>query len=304
MDIVVIGAGALGAYFGARFQQAGANVSFLVREKRFSQMKKNGIRISSTQGDYHLQEPKLILSPDEIESCDFVLLSVKGYHLSGTFDHVKALVDKGAYVLPVLNGIEHIRTLQDYVGKSRVLGGLASIMATLDDNGNVLHTSPFHDLFFGTLQPEQREICDRMETFLLDANINSRQKEDILRELWKKYMFIHAFSAVTTAVNMPIGPIREHEETFNLVEFLLQEVKLLANAYHVSLTEEDFNEAREKILALQDDATTSMHQDRRKGNTLELDHIHGGAVRLAAKAGLKMPYTRAIYGIIKPYELV
>jgi 2-dehydropantoate 2-reductase len=302
MDIVVIGAGALGAYFGARFQESGANVSFLVREKRFSQIRENGIGISSTQDDYEIQEPNLILNPDEVGTCDLVLLSVKGYHLSGTLDHVKALVEKGAYVLPVLNGIEHIRILQDYVGKSHVLGGLASIMATLDQNGHVKHSSPFHDLFFGALEPEQKAICGRLEVFLKDAKINSRHQEDILRELWKKYMFIHAFSGVTTAVNMPIGSIKAHNETFNLVEFLLQEIKLLANAHHVSITEEDYKEAREKIMALKDDATTSMHQDRRKGNTLELDHIHGGAIRLAAGTGLTMPYTRAIYGMIKPFE--
>jgi len=302
MNITVIGAGALGAYFGARFQQAGANVSFLVREKRYSQIKKNGIHISSSQGDYQLQEPKLILHPDEVETCDLVLLSVKGYHLSGALNHVKGLVEKGAYLLPVLNGIEHIGILQDYVGKARVLGGLASIMATLDEKGNVVNTSPFHDLLFGALEPEQKAVCDRLEDFLKDANVNSRHKEDILQELWKKYMFIHAFSGVTTAVNMPIGPIRENEETFHLLEFLLQEVKLLANARHVTISEEDVNEVKKKILALNDDATTSMHQDRRKENTLELDHIHGGAVRLAIEVGLNLPYTRAIYGIIKPYE--
>lgn len=304
MDIVVIGAGALGAYFGARFQQAGANVSFLVREKRFTQIKKHGIHISSTQGDYQLPEQQLILSSDEIDACDLVFLSVKGYHLSGTLEHVKTLVEKGAYVLPVLNGMEHIRVLQDYVGKSNMLGGLASIMATLDEKGHVIHSSPFHELFFGALEPEQEAFCERLEAFLKDANINSGHKQDILREMWKKYMFIHAFSGVTTAVNLPIGPIKEHKETFHLLELLLQEIKLLANAHHVSVTETDYNEAKERLLALKDDATTSMHQDRRKGNTLELEHIHGGAIRLAAGTGLQMPFTRAIYGIIKPFEKV
>lgn len=301
MEIVVIGAGALGSYFGGRFQQAGANVSFLVRENRLTQIRKNGLHISSTQGDYRIQDPKLILSPEEVEECDLVLLSVKGYHLSGALPHVKAFVEKGAYVLPVLNGIEHIRVLQD-IGKRHVLGGLASIMATLDEKGNVIHSSPFHDLLFGALEPEQKMFCKRLDLWLQDANINSCYEEDISRELWKKYMFIHAFSGITTAVNSPIGPIKKHKETFNVVELLLQEVKLLANAHHVSISEEDYKAARKIILNLQDNATSSMHQDRRKGNNLELDHIHGGAVRLAADVGLNMPYTRAIYGIIKPHE--
>ncbi|MFA1821848.1 ketopantoate reductase family protein [Virgibacillus oceani] len=171
-------------------------------------------------------------------------------------------------------------------------------MAILDKKGHVMHSSPFHDLLFGPLEPGQKAICGRLEDLLKDANINTRHSEDILRELWKKYMFIHAFAGVTTAVNLPIGPIKEHRETINFVEFLLREVKLLANSHHVSISEADFNEAREKILALKDDATTSIHQDRRKGNTLELDHIHGGAVRLAAETGLNLPYTRIIYGII------
>src|SRR5699024_1165284 len=113
MHAVILGAGALGVYFGGRLLQAGHQVTFLVREKRAKQIKENGLEVHSIKGNYVIKNPNVVTNVEDIERIDFVFLSVKGYHLKGTVSSLKALVQKGAYILPVLNGIEHISILEN-----------------------------------------------------------------------------------------------------------------------------------------------------------------------------------------------
>ncbi|AIF42330.1 ketopantoate reductase family protein [Virgibacillus sp. SK37] len=302
MRLVILGAGALGAYFGSRFQEAGADVTFLVREKRAEQLKEEGLKIHSKQGDYEVNHFKVEIAPENIPSADIVVVGVKGYHLEGTFEQLDVLVKKGAFILPVLNGIEHIDVLQERYGHDRVLGGLAFIIATLDENGHVVHSSNFHDLVFGALDPKQEQVCEQLDDLATKANMDAKNSPAILQELWKKYMFINAFSGITTAVNLPIGPIRDQKPTFHLAKMILHEMKLLANSYGAKITDTDAEKAINNLLHLDKEATSSMHQDRRKGLTLEVEHLHGGALRLAEKQELSLPYIEAIYGTIKPYE--
>ncbi|QTN00346.1 2-dehydropantoate 2-reductase [Sediminibacillus dalangtanensis] len=301
MKIVVVGAGALGAYFGARWQEAGQDVTFLVRHKRADQLRKNGLRIQSREGDYQLDKPVLIEDAAEVQQADLVLLAVKGYHLDGTLDQLQVLVDKGAKVLPVLNGIEHLPILQERLGKDAVLGGLSFIISTLDEQGGVDHTSPFHELVFGPLIPEQEEICREIAAVSETANFTARWSEDIETDMWKKYMFITSFSGITTAADLPIGTIRNHPETFAVAKAMLVEMKQLANKQQVDLTDDHVEQAIRQLNGLDDAATSSMHQDRRKGISLEVEHLHGGALRLAAKEQIELPTIRAIFGLIKPF---
>ncbi|HZG72227.1 MAG TPA: 2-dehydropantoate 2-reductase, partial [Chondromyces sp.] len=208
----------------------------------------------------------------------------------------------GAKVLPILNGIEHIDILQKELGEEQVIGGLSFIIATLDENGHVVHSSNQHDLVFGPLHPAQEEICHSFTSACEKANMNSRLSPSILEELWQKYMFITAFSGMTTAANLPIGVLRESETTMETIREVLMEVKELADAYHVQLEDKHVEAAIQQILTFPAESTSSMHQDKRKGLTLEVDHLQGGAIRLAQKADLHLPVVKTLYSLIKPYE--
>lgn len=302
MKIVVLGAGALGAYFGARWQEAGHEVINLVRDGRAEQIEKHGLKLHSEMGDYEVKEPVIARSPDEISKPDLVFLAVKGYHLHGTLEWLKALVNKGAKVYPVLNGMEHISILQKELGEEAVIGGLSYIIATLDEVGHVVHSSQFHDLVFGPLHPSQQAICEELSLACNQANMSGTLSPNILEDMWKKYMFITAFSGITTAVNQPIGVVRSYPQTFRIAERMLQEMKMLANAHEINLTDEHVDTAFEKLRGLDHEMTSSMHQDRRKGLSLEVEHLHGGALRLGSEVRLTMPYIETIHAMIKPYE--
>lgn len=302
MHIVVLGAGALGGYFGSRWEEAGADVTFLVREKRAKQLHEQGMKISSTQGNHSISDPRVTTDVHDIEHADLVFVSVKGYHLEGTLENLKILVEKGAFVLPVLNGIEHITVLQDYLGKESVIGGVSFIVATLNDYGHIEHSSEFHKLIFGQLDSVQSDICRRLLELSNKAKLEVTYSDSILKELWKKYLFINAFSGITTATNLSIGPVRDNKDTLQVAEMILKEMQQLANSYTIEISDKEVDEAKNNLQKFGDDATSSMHQDRRKGLTLELDHLHGGALRMAETKGLKLPFIEAVHGIIKPFE--
>ncbi len=302
MNIVIIGAGALGSYFGGRLQQAGQDVQYLVRKNRAKQLKENGISLTSPHGNYQFNDLHITENVNDIEKVDLVILAVKGQHLPGTLTDLKVLVERGAKVLPLLNGLEHVSILQDELGEEAVLGGSAFIIATLDEKGHVIHSNENHDLIYGPLHPSQKKVCDEFEQATGSAIMKASRTENILIRMWIKYMFITAFSGVTTASNLPIGTIRRFPETNGLLEKVLVEMKELANAYDVGITVENIAQALENMAGLPDESTSSMHQDRRKGLTLEVEHLQGGALRLAEKAGLKLPVIGTLYALIKPFE--
>ncbi|GAB6257826.1 ketopantoate reductase family protein [Peribacillus sp. N1] len=302
MNIVIIGAGALGSYFGGRLQQAGQDVQYLVRKNRAKQLKENGISLTSPHGNYQFNDLHITENVNDIEKVDLVILAVKGQHLPGTLTDLKVLVERGAKVLPLLNGLEHVSILQDELGEEAILGGSAFIIATLDEKGHVIHSNENHDLIYGPLHPSQKKVCDEFEQATGSAIMKASRTENILIRMWIKYMFITAFSGVTTASNLPIGTIRRFPETNGLLEKVLVEMKELANAYDVGITVENIAQALENMAGLPDESTSSMHQDRRKGLTLEVEHLQGGALRLAEKAGLKLPVIGTLYALIKPFE--
>lgn len=258
--------------------------------------------IKSVKGNYDIEPLHIIEKAEEIKDVDLVITAVKGYHIQGALNDLKALVDKGAKVVPLLNGMEHIEILQRELGKENVLGGLAFIIATLNEKGHVVHTSEQHRLVFGPLDPSQKRICDMFQTIIQKANVQAEYSDDIHQALWEKYVFITAFSGITTATNMPIGPIRRMKETFAVYEDLVNEMAELSRAYGYPLTDEKRKGIIDTVFQLPEESTSSMHQDRRKGLALEVEHLQGGALRMAERKGLKLPVLKTIYGVIKLLE--
>src|SRR5699024_546717 len=211
---------------------------------------------------------------------------------SGALDNLIALASKGAYIWPVRNGIEHIKILQERIGKEYVIGGLSYIFATLNDKGHVEQAGDMHHLYFGPLESSQQKVCKKLAVISENAGFISKNSTEMMQELWKKYMFITALSGVTTAVNLPIGTIREHPETLHVAEMMLREIQELAKKYGAVITDTDVDAAMKNAQSLDPEATSSMHKDRRKGLHLEVDHLQGGAVRLAESVNLDVPYTR------------
>lgn len=303
MNILVQGAGALGAYFGGRLLEAGLNVSFFVREKRAAQLREEGLKINSPEGNFEMKNVTVYTSPETVKNIDLVILAVKGYHLEQTIPQVQTIVEQtGAFVLPLLNGIEHVEKLQQAIGKEKVLGGFASIIATLNEQGHVNHTNASSVVKFGALHGEQTVICAQLEEAHHLVKTNLVREENILKHMWKKYIFITAFSGITSTMQLPAGFIASIDASFNVARNVVLEMSALAKKEGIELTEQEVENIANSLKGFQKEATSSMHQDMRKGLPLEVEHLQGGALRLAAKHAMTVPVIETVYGILKPYE--
>lgn len=304
MDITVIGAGATGGYFGARLAESGLNVTFLVRQNRANQLKANGLVVKSVMGDITIKEPQLVLDCDEIPHCDLVLLTLKNYQLAASFPQLKVLVDRGAKILPLLNGIEHFEVLTKEFGEENVLAGNCKIISTLDAEGTIHHTSKkLHKIIFGEIVPSQQDFCNKLQEAMSKANMEAIYSKNVWVEIWIKYAFITVFSGVTTAGNLTTDLIYNNEATRNIFRRSLEEMKNLARAYEVILPDEYVSSNVESLAKYLPGTTTSMHQDLKKGLPLEVESLQGAAVRFASRKGLELPTIETLYSLIKPYEL-
>src|ERR1700723_1310756 len=149
MKILVIGAGAIGGYFGGRLLEAKRDVVFLVRPRRAGQLAKTGLVIKSPAGDVNIPNPPTVQADALDQHFDLILLSCKAYDLDDAMESFAPAVGPQTAILPLLNGLNHLDALDRRFGAPRTLGGLCLISTTLDDEGRILHLNDLHGLTFG-----------------------------------------------------------------------------------------------------------------------------------------------------------
>ncbi|WP_019155829.1 ketopantoate reductase family protein [Robertmurraya massiliosenegalensis] len=301
MKILVVGAGAVGGYFGGRLVEKGEDVTFLVRERRKKKLEETGLKISSVHGDIDVR-PKLIVSGEKPDTYDVIILSTKAYHLNGVIEDIRPYVDKETMVLPLLNGISHLELLAEHFGKEQVIGGLCFIESTLDENGTVVQTSPIHNLIFGEQSGEETERIMRLTKTFADTKANFIYSGEILKEMWQKYLFISCLSGATTLMRSPIGPIRETKSGFAVLEGIVNEVVTVMETIGAPISKEHIQPQLAKIKEMGYEMKSSMQRDMEKGMQTEADHFFLYLLKKAQAENIKTPFLELIYANLKVYE--
>jgi 2-dehydropantoate 2-reductase len=301
MKVLVVGAGAIGGYFGGRLLENGVDVTFLVREGRRKQLEENGLVIESVNGNASFK-PKTIAAGENADHFDVVILSTKAYHLDGAIQDIRPYVTEGTVVMPLLNGISHIQTLMDVFGEENVIGGLCSIESTLDKEGNVLQTSPLNSLVFGELSGARTERILKIEEMFNGTKVNYKLSENVNQDLWHKYLFITTMSGITTLMRSSIGPIREDESGHKTLKCLMKEIISVMNLVHAPIAENIEEIQLKQIGGLGYTMKTSMQRDMEKQLPVEADHLQGYLLGIARKEGLSVPVLETAYANLKIYE--
>lgn len=306
MRFLIVGAGAIGGYFGGRLVQKGEDVTFLVRKEREKKLKKEGLFIKSVHGDYHTPV-KTITASDNLQSFDVIILSVKAYQLSQTMQDIRPFIGTSSVILPLLNGYNHFLELQQFVGKDKILGGLCFIESSLDKDGVIIQSSQRHDLVFGEWEGSLSNHVMSIKQHLEHAGFNVIVSEDIQRDIWHKYIFIASMSGITTLMNAPIGPILADANGKEIYRRLISEVVSIVTLIGAPIDEEIAEQTLTTSMSLNPAMKSSMQRDMEKGFSIEADHIHGALLSLADRNGEKAenyPILQAIYSNLKVYEKV
>ncbi len=302
MRILIVGAGAVGGYFGGRLIEKGEDVTFLVRERREHQLREHGLQIESVHGDFHSQ-PKTIKTGEKAEPFDAVILSTKAYHLKGAIESLSPYVGEDTMILPLLNGMSHVEDLIEAFGEEKVIGGLCFVESTLDGTGKVLQTSPIHDLVFGERNGERTERITKLEQAFSGTKANFRLSDTITQEMWHKYLFITTLSGVTSLYRAPIGPIREMDEGADKIKAVLSQAATVMRKLDAPLSENIEEALFDKIKGMGYSMKSSLQRDMEKNLSVEADHLYGYLLRTAESHDVKVPDLRLIYGNLKIYEI-
>ncbi|KAF0825455.1 ketopantoate reductase family protein [Cytobacillus firmus] len=302
MRILVVGAGAIGGYFGGRLLEKGEDVTFLVREKRKQQLEKYGLLAESVHGDMTFPEPKTIQAGEKADAFDVILLSTKAYHLEGAIEDIRPFTGDSTLILPLLNGIAHMDQLTAAFGAANVLGGLCFIETTLGESGKVIQTSPVHDFVFGERSGEKTERILKLQEAFSGTKANFRLSENIEQEMWHKYLFISTLSGVTSLFRSPIGPIREQSFGLNSVKEVLKEAAAIMRGLGAPLAEGIEETQVKKIHEMGYEMKSSLQRDMEKGQAIEADHFFGYLLEKADILELSTPIINAIYANLKVYE--
>ena len=208
MRILVVGAGAVGGYFGGRLAAARRDVTFLVRPGRARQIAATGgLIIKDPAGGVVVHEPVLVQADSLIGRYDVIFLSCKAYDLESCMADFATAVGPDTMILPGLNGMRHIETLSERFGAERVLGGRVRIFATLDDEGRVLHQAPMHVLDYGEVEGGISPRVEKLHKAMSGAGFDARASGDIMQDMWDKWAMIATLAGSTGLMRAPVGVI-------------------------------------------------------------------------------------------------
>lgn len=301
MKILVVGAGAVGGYFGGRLAEKGENVTFLVRENRKKQLEQNGLIIQSIHGNIKLQ-PQLLQTGETADPFDVILVSTKAYHLDSAIEDMRPFVGKDTMILPLLNGMSHIDKLIDAFNEEKVLGGLCFVESTLDQNGTIVQTSPIHDLVYGERNGERTERIIRLEQAFSGTKASFLLSDQIKQEMWVKYLFISTLSGITSLFRSPIGPILENKEGLITIEKVLNETATIMRSIHAPLPDDIAMIQRKKLMSMNYEMKSSLQRDMEKHLHIEAEHLYGYLLHIANKNTIAAPTLKIIYLNLKIYE--
>ena len=282
MRILVVGAGAVGGYFGGRLLEAGRDVTFLVRPRRAAALAKSGLTIRSRLGDFHRPSPPIVLQEDIAEPFDLVVLSCKAYDLDGASASFARAVGENTSVLPLLNGMRHLDLLADRFGPKPVLGGQCVISATLDADGAIVHLNDLHALSFGELDGSRSRRIETVASALLNAGFDARLSDEIRQEMWEKWVFIAAAAGITCLMRSAVGDYVAAGAS-DLAARLLEECAGIAAGQGFQPREAALARARAALTAAGSPLKASMLRDIEGGKPVEGDQILGDLLRRAAK---------------------
>ena len=301
MKILVLGAGGVGGYYGGRLVQAGADVTFLVRPKRAAQLKQNGLIVRSPFGDIRqpvtavLQEQ---LSPDY----DLILLTCKAYDFDSAINAIVPALSRDTAVLPLLNGLAHIETLEKKLGKDRVLGGTCHIASTLTAEGEIHHLNQLHNLAFGERSGAKSARCETLAAAFAKTSVAWKLSETIDLDMWEKFVFLAALAGTTCLLRAPVGAIMETAEGEMISLEMLDECKKTAVASGYTPREKQMTKARQALTERGSNLAASMLRDIERNGRTEADHIVGDMLRRARGHKLQAPLLRLAYCHLQAYE--
>ena len=300
MKLVVVGAGGVGGYFGGKLQRRGTAVTFVARGAHLEALRRRGLTIrSANEGEWSVP----VTAVEHLEgrpTADAVLLCVKSFDTEQAVEAIRPVVGPDTAVVSLQNGVDNEDTLDAILGPGHAMGGVAQVFAAIDRPGVIGHHF-LGRIIFGELDGRMTPRTERLGEAFARAAIDAQLSTDIRRALWEKYVLICAVAGMTALTRCPIGVIRDTPESWRMLRSIAEEGAALAAAAKAGLAADIVDQVVKLAGAIAPGNFSSLYQDLHRGKRLELEALHGHAVRLGERLGVPTPAMAAVYAALKPH---
>jgi 2-dehydropantoate 2-reductase len=303
MRIAVIGAGGVGGGFGVALAKAGAEVTFVARGAHLAAMKSAGLKVQGGRGESHLVPTRATDNPAEIGQVDIVLFCVKLWDVESAGEHIKPLIGADTAVIPLQNGVDAAERLIPILGKHAVMGGVAQISASITAPGVITQVGTFMRMIFGELDGKRTKRGEDFLALCLKAGFDATLSEQILTDLWMKFILLASNSAITALSRQPIGKLRDDPDIRPIFLAAWREVFDVGRAKGVALPADAIDKIVETTRNMPAPMKASMAIDLDRGNRLELPWLAGKVAALGRELGVPTPTHSMMYAMLKPYVM-
>jgi 2-dehydropantoate 2-reductase len=301
MRIAVVGAGGVGGGFGAALAKAGADVTFIARGAHLAAMKSQGLKIQGGRGETHLVPTKATENSAEIGPVDIVLFCVKLWDVESAGEAIKPLVGPDTAVIPLQNGIDAAERLIPILGPKAVMGGVAQISASIVAPGVIQQVGTFMRMIFGELDGKRSKRAEDFFALCQKAGFDVTLSEQILTDLWMKFILLACNASITAATRQPLGKLREDPDLRPIMMAAFQETIDIGRAKGVTLPADALAKIFDFVGHAPPAMKASMALDLERGNRLELPWLGGKVVELGRQLKIPTPVHGVMYAVLKPY---
>jgi 2-dehydropantoate 2-reductase len=301
MRIAVVGTGGVGGGFGAALAKTGADVTFIARGAHLAAMKSQGLKVQGGRGDIHLVPTSATDNPADIGKVDIVLFCVKLWDVESAGQSIKPLIGPDTAVIPLQNGIDAAERLIPILGPGAVMGGVAQISASITGPGVVQQVGTFMRMIFGELDGRRSKRGEDFLALCLRAGFDATLSEQILTDLWMKFILLASNAGMMAATRQPIGKLRDDPDLRPIFVAAYREVIDVGRARGVVLPADAVDQILDFTSHAPAAMKASMALDLDRGNRLELPWLGGKVVELGRELGVSTPTHGMMYAMLKPY---
>src|SRR4051812_652895 len=303
MRIAVVGTGGVGGGFGAALAKAGADVSFIARGAHLAAMKAQGLQVRSDRGDVHLVPTHATDDPAEIGKVDIVLFCVKLWDVESAGQSIRPLIGSDTAVIPLQNGVDAAERLIPILGSNAVMGGVAQISASIVAPGVIQQVGTFMRMIFGELGGRRSKRGEDFLALCQKAGFEATLSEQILTDLWMKFILLASNASMMAATRQPIGKLRDDPDLRPIFAAAYREVVEVGRAKGVALPADAVDQIVGFTGHMPPAMKASMALDLDRGNRLELPWLGGKVVELGRQLGVPTPTHSMMAAMLKPYVM-
>ncbi len=303
MRVAVMAAGAVGGYFGARLAAAGHAVAFIARGAHRDAMRRDGLRIESALGDLHLKDIDVTDDPKQVGPVDLVLFAVKLWDTEAAGEQARPLLGAHTRVVTLQNGVDSVERLAPILGDEHTVGGATYVVTNIAKPGVIRHTGSIARVRCGRLDRRPDAILAGYVDQMKRASIDVTLADDMLLDLWKKFVLLSGTSSITASTRQSLGVIRDDDDMRAFLFKLMHETLAVGRAAGIVFPQDFPAELENAVTGFPAAMKASMANDLEAGNRLELDWLAGKVVALGRKYAIATPAQEAVYAILKPYRM-